>query len=718
MQKRPIGVEEKLPLLETIPLSLQHLFAMFGSTVLVPILFKINPATVLLFNGIGTILYLVLCKGKIPAYLGSSFAFLSPVFLVLAQYSYEAALGGFICVGIVFCLVGLLVRAVGTGWIDVIFPPASMGAIVAVIGLELMPTAAGMAGLTGDKADSTAMFVSLATLAITIFASVAFKGFLSIIPILIGVVSGYIIAAICGIVDWTLVESAPWFALPTFYTPKFDLGAILIILPASLVVIVEHIGHLIVTGNIVGHDLTKDPGLDHHLGLLRLDAEHDVRREHRRPRHHEGLLDLGHWRRGRLRHPALVPRQARCAHPEHPDACHGRRLHAALRRHRRLGHPHPRRGQGRLQQPDEPPLDVHRHGHRRLDGQPDDRHRELQGHVARHGRRHHPLPRLPAHRHRTRRQGAAHRPGLFEGHDKRMTQIRVELPEALTRMPVKAFLTQKEGISSTQWKRIKHSGTFRVNGILCNAARTEVRSGDIITFDIVRPSDIEPEDLPLDIRYEDDYLMVVNKPAGQLVHPTTKEAHGTLGNAVLYWYRAHGEHHAYHPVHRLDRNTSGLVLIAKVPQVQYKLTPRRGEGKLFHREYLALIEGELTPPEGLIDAPIARALPSIILRKVSPDGQAARTHYDTVQTDGHLSLVHLMLDTGRTHQIRVHLAHLGHPLLGDDLYGGSLTRIKRQALHAARLHFRHPLTNEMIDVRSPLPSDMEQIVSDFHHPKR
>lgn len=259
MQKRPIGVEEKLPLLETIPLSLQHLFAMFGSTVLVPILFKINPATVLLFNGIGTILYLVLCKGKIPAYLGSSFAFLSPVFLVLAQYSYEAALGGFICVGIVFCLVGLLVRAVGTGWIDVIFPPASMGAIVAVIGLELMPTAAGMAGLTGDKADSTAMFVSLATLAITIFASVAFKGFLSIIPILIGVVSGYIIAAICGIVDWTLVESAPWFALPTFYTPKFDLGAILIILPASLVVIVEHIGHLIVTGNIVGHDLTKDP---------------------------------------------------------------------------------------------------------------------------------------------------------------------------------------------------------------------------------------------------------------------------------------------------------------------------------------------------------------------------------------------------------------------------------------------------------------------------
>ncbi|HCB92928.1 MAG TPA: uracil permease [Selenomonas sp.] len=262
MEKRAIPVDARLPLLETIPLSLQHLFAMFGSTVLVPILFKVNPATCLLFNGIGTILYLVLCKGRIPAYLGSSFAFLSPVFLVLSQYSYEAALGGFIMVGIVFCLVAALVRVAGTDWIDVIFPPASMGAIVAVIGLELMPTAAGMAGLTGEQTDSTAIFVSLITLAITVIASVAFRGFLSIIPILIGVVGGYIVAAVSGMVDWSSVENAPWFALPTFYTPVFDLGAILIILPASLVVIVEHVGHLIVTGNIVGSDLTRDPGLD------------------------------------------------------------------------------------------------------------------------------------------------------------------------------------------------------------------------------------------------------------------------------------------------------------------------------------------------------------------------------------------------------------------------------------------------------------------------
>jgi len=265
MSQRTIDTTERPPLLTTIPLSLQHLFAMFGSTVLVPILFHVNPATVLLFNGIGTLFYLILCKGKIPAYLGSSFAFLSPVFLVLSQYSYEAALGGFIVVGIVFCIVSFIVHTIGTSWIDVIFPPASMGAIVAVIGLELMPTAANMAGLTGENTDTTVIFVSIATLAITIFASMAFRGFLSIIPILIGIVAGYVIAFTVGIVDLSHVESAPWFAIPTIYTPEFDLRAILIILPASIVVIVEHIGHLIVTGNIVGRNLAKDPGLDRSL---------------------------------------------------------------------------------------------------------------------------------------------------------------------------------------------------------------------------------------------------------------------------------------------------------------------------------------------------------------------------------------------------------------------------------------------------------------------
>ncbi len=130
MTRRAIGVSERPPLLQTIPLSLQHLFAMFGATVLVPILFHINPATVLLFNGIGTLLYLFICKGKIPAYLGSSFAFISPVLLLL-PLGYEVALGGFIMCGVLFCLVSFIVKKAGTGWLDVMFPPAAMGAIVA-----------------------------------------------------------------------------------------------------------------------------------------------------------------------------------------------------------------------------------------------------------------------------------------------------------------------------------------------------------------------------------------------------------------------------------------------------------------------------------------------------------------------------------------------------------------------------------------------------------
>ena len=266
MSNRVIQVEEKLSFLQTLPLSFQHLFAMFGATVLVPILFKVNPATILLFNGIGTLIYLFICKGKIPAYLGSSFAFLSPVFLVLPQYGYEAALGGFIVVGAIFSLVALSIKAIGTKWLDIVFPPAAIGAIVAVIGLELAPTAAGMAGLTAEVIDPTIITVSIFTLLVTVFGTEAFRGFLAIIPILIGVISGYILSFFMGIVDLSAISKAPWLEMPTLYTPEFNLGAILIILPAALVVIVEHIGHLIVTGNIVGKDLTQDPGL--HRSLL------------------------------------------------------------------------------------------------------------------------------------------------------------------------------------------------------------------------------------------------------------------------------------------------------------------------------------------------------------------------------------------------------------------------------------------------------------------
>ncbi len=265
MEKRVIQVNERVPLLMSIPLSLQHLFAMFGATILVPFLFKVDPTSCIFLNGVGTLLYIFLTKGKVPAYLGSSFAIISPVMVVLSTATYASAQSGFIVFGLIYCLLALIIKYVGTDWIDVVFPPAAMGSIIAIIGLELAPTAAGMAGLTGTNLNYHNIAISMFTLAITIIGSVAFKGFFAIIPILFGVICGYLAALFTGMVDLTGVINAPWFQIPHFYAPTFDLNAILIIIPAVLVTLAEHIGHLIVTGNIIGKDLVKDPGLPRSL---------------------------------------------------------------------------------------------------------------------------------------------------------------------------------------------------------------------------------------------------------------------------------------------------------------------------------------------------------------------------------------------------------------------------------------------------------------------
>jgi len=263
-----IDVQERPSFAKSIPLSFQHLFAMFGASVLVPILFKIDPATVLLMNGIGTLLYIFISKGKIPAFLGSSFAFLAPVFLVISAHGYESALGGFIASGVVFIIVALLFKFIGIKWIDAVFPAASMGAIVAIIGLELAPVAANMAGLIvkdNQPLDSRAIIVSISTLGTVILGSVLFRGFFQIIPILVGVAAGYILSIFLGLVDFSVINKAPWFSVPTIYSPVFNMSAILVIIPASLVVIAEHIGHLIVTANIIQKDLVRDPGLHRSL---------------------------------------------------------------------------------------------------------------------------------------------------------------------------------------------------------------------------------------------------------------------------------------------------------------------------------------------------------------------------------------------------------------------------------------------------------------------
>lgn len=262
MEKKIIQVDEKVPVKMLIPLSIQHMFAMFGASVLVPFIFGINPAIVLLMNGVGTLLFIFITKGKAPAYLGSSFAFLAPAGVVIAKYGFEYAQGGFVVVGLCGCILAFIIYKFGTKWIDIVLPPAAMGPVVALIGLELAGSAASTAGLVGvEKIEMSSVIVFLVTLGVAIFGQVLFRGFLSVIPILIAIIAGYVASAFCGILDFTDVAQASWFALPNFHLAKFNAQAILTILPVVLVIASEHIGHQIVTGKIIGRDLIKDPGL-------------------------------------------------------------------------------------------------------------------------------------------------------------------------------------------------------------------------------------------------------------------------------------------------------------------------------------------------------------------------------------------------------------------------------------------------------------------------
>ncbi|MBE5034871.1 uracil permease [Eubacteriaceae bacterium DSM 108706] len=271
VEKKIIQVNERVPLLRGIPLSIQHTFAMFSASVLVPWMFGISPSVVLLMNGIGTLLFIFMTKGKAPAYLGSSFAFISPTLLIMSNpdMGYEYALGGFIVTGLILIAVAVLIKFVGTSWIDVILPPAAMGPIIALIGLELAGSAASNGGLilsdTYTQIDPKFVAVFIITLAVAVFGQVLFRGFAAAIAILIAIIVGYVAALCFGLVDFSAVTQASVIEVPNFSAPKFSLDAILIIIPASLVVISEHIGHQVVTSEIVGKDLLKDPGLHRSL---------------------------------------------------------------------------------------------------------------------------------------------------------------------------------------------------------------------------------------------------------------------------------------------------------------------------------------------------------------------------------------------------------------------------------------------------------------------
>jgi uracil permease len=271
--KKIIQVQDKVALNLMIPLSLQHMFAMFGASVVVPMIFGINPSVVLLMNGIGTLLFILITKGKAPAYLGSSFAFLAPAGLVITQWGYSYALGGFIAVGFGLCILSLIVYKFGTKWIDVVLPAAAMGPVVALIGLELASTAADTAKLlpTEDMPiiDPKNVFVFVVTLAAAVFGNVLFRKFFAVIPVLISIIIGYIAALFAGLVtrdDLITALHVSLLKMPNFQLPHFNLQAIVMIFPVILVLASEHIGHQIVTSKIVEKDLLKDPGL--HRSML------------------------------------------------------------------------------------------------------------------------------------------------------------------------------------------------------------------------------------------------------------------------------------------------------------------------------------------------------------------------------------------------------------------------------------------------------------------
>ena len=263
--KRIYQVDEKVPAGLFLPLSIQHTFAMFGASVLVPIIFGIDAGIVLFMNGVGTLLFIAITKGKSPAYLGSSFAFLGPAGLIISSMGFQYAQGAFIVTGLLGCLIAFIIYKFGTSWINVILPPAAMGAVVSLIGFELtgLTVRGGTIGanIMTESASHGDIIVFFITIGAAVLGSVLFKGFLSTISILIASIAGYIAAIFFGMVDFSIIREAGLFTLPHFQFPKFDLMAVITMLPVLLVITSEHISHQVVTSNIIGKDLLKNPGL-------------------------------------------------------------------------------------------------------------------------------------------------------------------------------------------------------------------------------------------------------------------------------------------------------------------------------------------------------------------------------------------------------------------------------------------------------------------------
>ncbi|MDO1605784.1 solute carrier family 23 protein [Lactobacillus sp. YT155] len=266
-----LDVHDKPAPLQWLGLSIQHLFAMFGSTVLVPILVGLNPGIALFSSGVGTLMHILVTKGKIPSYMSSSFAFITPMIALMKTVGYPAIAQGTIAVGVVYLIVATMVSFLGTGWIDKALPPIVVGPIIMVIGLSLAGNAGKDATMNNGHYDVRFFIVAFATLFITIAFNMLLKGFASQISILIGVFCGYIIAAMFGLVDFTAVINTPWFKTPDFeipfvsYKPQIYWGAILGMAPIAFVTMTEHMGHIMVLDELTGKNFLKDPGLNRTL---------------------------------------------------------------------------------------------------------------------------------------------------------------------------------------------------------------------------------------------------------------------------------------------------------------------------------------------------------------------------------------------------------------------------------------------------------------------
>ena len=257
-EREIIGVDDRVSVGRAIPLGIQHMMSMFGSTVLVPVLTGLDPNVAIMCSGIGTICYLLVTGNKIPSYLGSSFAFISPILAVGATQGLDAAMSGVIVAGMVFLAVAGIIRLVGTGWLDRFLPPVLVASVMVVIGVGLSATAADMAFMT-DLPDGTSAFfgVGAVVAAVTLIAAVVFSsmgGMFGTIPVLLAIIVGYVVSIPFGLVDFAPVAEAAWICLPSVSMPRFDWGAVALIAPVAVVVVIEHIGHLLAVGEIVGKD--------------------------------------------------------------------------------------------------------------------------------------------------------------------------------------------------------------------------------------------------------------------------------------------------------------------------------------------------------------------------------------------------------------------------------------------------------------------------------